>query len=117
MNIDPKGKALILLFLAALIILLLNLFRKKSLRAEYFFWWLFGIIIAGFLVTADTVVSRLTSLVGANLEISFLILCSLFFITCSLVLITMRLSRVQEQMKELVQNIALSDSDKPRENE
>lgn len=88
-------------------ILTIDLVRKKRLREEYSLLWLATSLIMIILIVKYDWLLALTRLSGAVLPTTTLFLCSIIFLVLLSVQFSMRISRLSDQVKDLVQENAL----------
>ena len=93
----------------ALLVLIVELVRRRRLREEYSVLWILtavGIFVLA--VWYDLLVS-LTHLIGAVLPTSTLFFFSLLFLVLLCLQFSVRISKLDEQVKELAQTLALRE--------
>lgn len=85
----------------------IDLVRRRKLREEYSVLWLGTSTIMFFLVLRYDWLVALTSMIGAALPTTTLFLCSIIFLMLLMVQFSIRISRLDNQVKNLSQENAL----------
>ena len=86
---------------------ILNLVRQRKLREEYSWLWLFTAVALFALVIKYDWLVFLTRLIGAGLPTSTLLIGSMIFMIVLCVQFSVRISRLTDQVKNLIQENAL----------
>ena len=98
----------------ALLVLIVELVRRRRLREEYSVLWILTAVgIFALAVWYDLLVS-LTHLIGAMLPTSTLFFFSLLFLVLLCLQFSVRISKLDEQVKELAQTLALRETKEPK---
>jgi hypothetical protein len=112
MSFNQKTVAIVVsLFVLVLII---DLVRKRKLREEYSVLWILtgiGIVV---LASWYGLLKKITTLIGAVLPTSTLFFFALIFLILLSLQFSVRISSLQNQMKELTQRMALLEVDEPK---
>ena len=95
--------------LSALLILgvVLNLVRRRRLREEYSWLWLFASVFYLILSIEPIWVTAIGNLLGIQNTVTFLLFMALIFIVLILINYSVNLSKLNNQMKDIAQHIAL----------
>jgi hypothetical protein len=88
-------------------VLTIDMVRKKRLREEYSLLWLITSILMFILVIKYDWLVALTHLIGAELPTSTLFLGSIIFLILLAVQFSIKISKLADQLKDLVQDNAL----------
>ena len=104
---SPRQKTLALIISTSLLILILELVRRRKLREEYSWLWLLTGIVVFVLATWQSLVIRLTELIGAKIVVSTLFFSGLMFLTAISLHFSTKVSQLSDQVKELAQRTAL----------
>jgi len=121
---DPRLRFVSIGIAVALAIFVLNAVRSRRLREEYSFVWL---LIAGALLVIaawDAPLVAITRLLGGVLPVNILFFSGLVFLVVVSLFYSIRISELNNQVKELAQELALlrrrvdergevDDSDRP----
>lgn len=100
------------LFTAIMIfVVVLNLVRLRRLREEYSWLWLGAAVFYLVMALKPRMVGKLSSLLGITNSITAFTFFTLLFIVLILIHYSVQLSRLNTQMKDISQQIALIDSD------
>lgn len=91
----------------AVFVLTIELVRKKRLREEYSILWLVTSLAMIVLIIKYDWLIRLTNLIGAVLPTTTLFLGSILFLVLLAVQFSIKISRLSDQVKDLVQENAL----------
>ena len=111
----PRQKIFALLLSIAILVLIIELVRRRKLREEYsWLWILTGSIIILLVVWYDALVA-LSHFIGAVLPTSTLFLFGLIFFMLLSLHFSVKISALTDQVKELVQQMALLTSNRGRE--
>jgi len=102
-----RGQLLIVGVSVLLIIYILDALRRKKINEEYCLWWIGIMVVTDVLVLHQGLLLRVTHMIGALLPISTLTLFSLIFIIAILIFFSMKISVLTNQVRELVQVVAL----------
>lgn len=85
----------------------LNLVRRRRLREEYSWLWLLASVFYLVLSIAPDWVTAIANFLGINNTVTFLLFLALIFIVLILINYSVNLSKLNNQMKDVAQNIAL----------
>lgn len=88
-------------------VLTIDMVRKKRLREEYSLLWLITSVSMFILVIKYDWLVALTHLIGAGLPTSTLFLGSIIFLILLAVQFSIKISKLSDQLKDLVQDNAL----------
>jgi hypothetical protein len=100
------------LFSAIMIfVVVLNLVRLRRLREEYSWLWLGAAVFYLIMALKPQLIGKLTSLLGITNSITAFTFFSLLFIVLILIHFSVQLSKLNTQMKDISQQVALIDSD------
>jgi hypothetical protein len=105
--VSIRGQVFIVAVSMLLIIFVLDALRRKRINEEYCLWWICIMIATDFLVLNQWLLMKITHLVGALVPISTLTMLSLIFIGAILIYFSMKISVLSNQVKELIQTVAL----------
>ena len=104
---DPRLRIVSIGIAVALAIFVLNAVRSRRLREEYSFLWL---LIAGALLVIsawDAPLLAITRLLGGVLPVNILFFAGLVFLVVVSLFYSIRISELNNQVKELAQELAL----------
>lgn len=104
---DPRLRFVSIGIALVLAIFVVNAVRSRKLREEYSFLWL---LIAGALLVLaiwDAPLRGLTRVLGGVLPVNILFFAGLIFLVVVSLFYSIRISALNNQMKELAQEIAL----------
>ena len=104
---DPRLRALSIAIAVVLAVFVVNAVRSRKLREEYSFLWL---LIAGALLLIaawDTPLFLLTRALGGVLPVNILFFAGLVFLVVVSLFYAIRISELNNQVKELAQELAL----------
>lgn len=104
----PVRQQMVAIFMAVLIfIVILELVRKRKLREEYSWLWLLtGALLVVLTVWYDLLI-KVTHLIGAILPTSTLFFFALIFLMLVYIQFSIRISKLTDQVKNLVQEVTL----------
>jgi outer membrane murein-binding lipoprotein Lpp len=104
---NPRIRVMALVLSVLLLLVIIELVRKRKLREEYSWLWIItGIAI--FVVAAwQSLVIRITELIGAKIIVSTLFFGGLMFLTVISIHFSTKVSQLSEQVKRLAQQTAL----------
>ena len=102
-----KQQIFAILISLAVFIITIDLVRKKRLREEYSLLWLGTSLMMIVLIIHYDWLLALTTLIGAVLPTTTLFLGSIIFLMMLSVQFSMRISKLADQIKDLVQENAL----------
>jgi hypothetical protein len=102
-----RGQLLIIAFSFLLILYVLNALRCKKINEEYCLWWIAIMVATDILVLNQWLLRKITHMIGALVPISTLTLFALVFIIAMLVYFSTKISVLTNQVKELIQTVAL----------
>jgi len=102
-----KQQIFSILISLAVFFITIELVRKKRLREEYSLLWLFTSMMMIVLIIRYDWLLVLTKIIGAVLPTTTLFLGSIIFLMLLSVQFSMRISRLADQIKDLVQENAL----------
>ena len=104
---DPRLRFVSIGIAAALALFVLNAVRSRRLREEYSFLWL---LIAGALLVIsawDAPLIAITRMLGGVLPVNILFFAGLVFLVVVSLFYSIRISELNNQVKELAQELAL----------
>ena len=104
---QPRQKIAMIIICIFMFLFIFNLVRKRKMREEYSWLWLFISLALFVLVVKYGWLMAVTSLIGAVLPTSTLFIGSLIFLMVLSVQFSVRISRLTDQVKNLVQENAL----------
>jgi hypothetical protein len=110
MSLQAKLMISVLLFGNAMLVV--ELLRRKRLAESYTLLWLFITALTLVAAWSDRLLRLLAAFFGAIAPVSALTLLSLAFILGMLIFFSMKVSRLDAQVKQLVQELALRTSEK-----
>jgi hypothetical protein len=113
MSFQAKMMISILLFGNA--VLVMELLRRKRLAESYTLLWLFVTVLTLVAAWSDQLLAGLAHFFGAIAPVSALTLLSLAFILAMLIFFSMKVSRLDAQVKQLAQELALRTGSSPGE--
>lgn len=95
--------------ISAMLILgiVLNLVRQRRLREEYSWLWLLASFFYLVLSIKPNWITAIGNIMGINNTVTFLLFLALIFIVLILINYSVNLSKLNNQMKDVAQNIAL----------
>ena len=102
-----KQKIFALVISVLVFIVTIELVRKKRLREEYSVLWLATSVVMIVLVLKYDWLQAVTTLIGAGLPTSTLFLGAIIFLMLIAVQFSLKISRLSDQVKNLVQENAL----------
>jgi len=103
----PKQKIVMIIVSIFIFIFILNLVRRRKLREEYSWLWLLTSLALFVLVIKYSWLMAVTRLIGAVLPTSTLFIGSLIFLMVISVQFSVKISKLTDQVKNLVQENAL----------
>lgn len=110
-----RQQVVALIISVALLVLVVELVRRRKLREEYsVLWILTAFTIFLFAVWYELLV-KLTELIGAVLPTSTLFFSALIFLVLVCLQFSVRISKLDEQVKELAQTLALREAKEPKQ--
>jgi len=104
-----RGQIFIVAISCILIAFVLNALKRKRVNEEYCLWWIGIMIATDVLVVYQPLLMKITHLIGALVPISTLTLFALLCMCAILIYFSMKISILTNQMKELVQAMALQN--------
>ncbi|MBN2374677.1 DUF2304 domain-containing protein [bacterium] len=102
-----KQKVAMLIICVAIFVFILELVRRRKLREEYSWLWLLTSLSLFFLVLKYDWLVSITKLIGAVLPTTTLFIGALIFLMALCVQFSVRISRLTDLVKNLVQENAL----------
>jgi hypothetical protein len=106
-----RQKIVAIMIAVSIFIIIIELVRKRKLREEYSWLWLLtGVALVILTVRYDLLV-KLTHLLGAALPTSTLFFCGLIFLMLVCIQFSIKISKLANQVKDLVQEITLLKSE------
>ena len=104
---QPRQKIAMIIICVFIFLFILNLVRSRKLKEEYCWLWLLTSLGLFVLVIKYDWLLSITDLIGAILPTSTLLIGSLVFLLVLSVQFSVRISRLTNQMKNLIQENAL----------
>ena len=108
-----QAKLMITILLVGNAVLVVELLRRKKLSESYTLLWLFVAVLTLVAAWSDRLLSGLALFFGAIAPVSALTLLSLVFILVMLIFFSMKVSRLDAQVKQLAQELALRSASSP----
>jgi hypothetical protein len=102
-----RGQLFIVMVSLVLIAYVLDALRRKRINEEYCLWWIGIMAATDILVLNQAFLMIITRLIGALVPISTLTLFALICIGAILIYFSMKISVLTNQVKELIQAVAL----------
>ena len=109
MNLRVRLLALVVSL--GLLIVIVDLVRRRRLREEYSWLWVVTGLAIFVLAASQSLLVRLTALLGAKIPASTLFFGGLMFLTVISLHFTTQISRLADQTKELAQRVAMLDGE------
>ncbi|MBW1784015.1 MAG: DUF2304 domain-containing protein [Deltaproteobacteria bacterium] len=103
----PKQKVAMIVICIIIFILILDLVRRRKLREEYSWLWLFTSLALFILVIRYSWLELITGVIGAVLPTTTLFISALVFLMLLSIQFSVRISKLTDQVKNLVQENAL----------
>jgi hypothetical protein len=94
-----------------LLVVIVDLVRRRRLREEYSWLWVVTGLAIFLLAASQSLLLRLTTLLGAKIPASTLFFGGLMFLTVISLHFTTQISRLADQTKELAQRVAMLDGE------
>lgn len=104
---SPRIRVLALAISVALLIVIVELVRKRRLREEYSWLWVLTGIVIFVMAAWESLVVKITELIGAKILASTLFFSGLMFLTVISLYFSTKVSQLTEQVKTLTQRTAL----------
>jgi outer membrane murein-binding lipoprotein Lpp len=104
---NPRIRVMALVLSVLLLLVIIDLVRKRKLREEFSWLWLLTGVVVLVLATWQSLVVRITGLIGAKIVVSTLFFGGLMFLTVVNIHVSTKLSELSEQVKTLAQRGAL----------
>jgi hypothetical protein len=108
-----QAKLMISVLLLGNAMLVVELLRRKRLAESYTLLWLFVTVLTLVATWSDRLLALLAAFFGAMAPVSALTLLSLAFILGMLIFFSMKVSRLDAQVKQLAQELALRSASSP----
>jgi len=102
-----KQKVAMMVFCLIIFILILDLVRRRKLREEYSWLWLLTTASMFILVLKYDWLGAISSIIGTVLPTSTLFIGAIFFLMILSIQFSVRISRLTDQVKNLIQENAL----------
>ena len=106
-----RGQVFIVSVSVLVILYVLNALLKRKINEEYCLWWIFIMVATDVVVLWQTLLKKITHLIGALVPISTLTLFALILVLAILIYFSMKISVLTNQVKELIQSAALQKKD------
>ena len=103
----PRQKVAMILICIIIFILILDLVRRRRLREEYSWLWLLTSAALFILVVRYSWLELITKVIGAVLPTTTLFISSLVFLMVLSIQFSVRISKLTDQVKNMVQENAL----------
>jgi len=103
----PRQKIAMMVVCIAIFILILDLVRRRRLKEEYSWLWLLTSVALFFLVIRYRWLEFITQVMGAVLPTTTLFIGALVFLMLLCIQFSIRISRLTDQVKNVVQENAL----------
>ncbi|MEE0808933.1 MAG: DUF2304 domain-containing protein [Acutalibacteraceae bacterium] len=97
----------LLLGILVYLVLIFVLLRKKSLNLKYSLLWIFMAVALLIMVAFPQLVSFIAHIIGIVTPINAIFLAFIFFILLLLISLTSIVSKQQNKIKTLIQNVAM----------
>ena len=104
---NPRIRIMAITLSVLLLIVIVELVRKRRLREEYSWLWILTGTVIFVLATWQSLVVKLTELIGAKIIASTLFFSGLMFLMIISLHFSTKVSQLSEQVKELAQQTAI----------
>jgi len=104
---NPRIRVMALILSVVLLLVIIDLVRKRKLREEYSWLWIMTGAAIFVVATWQSLLVRVTELIGAKIVVSTLFFGALMFLTVISIHFSTKVSQLHEQVKELAQRTAL----------
>ncbi len=104
---NPRIRVMALILSVVLLLVIIDLVRKRKLREEYSWLWIMTGAAIFVVATWQSLLVRVTELIGAKIIVSTLFFGALMFLTVISIHFSTKVSQLHEQVKELAQRTAL----------
>ncbi len=98
------------IFALTLLVTIVELVRRRKLKEEYSWLWILAGLSALVIGLNYTVLEWLTKLIGAGFTSSALFFLGIFFVLALCLQFSVKISKLENQVKNLVQTIALIEA-------
>lgn len=102
-----RSQVFIIFFSLLLMFFVFALLRRRKISETITLWWLLVICLVIYLTFDKSLLNTIKDVFGVALPISALLLLSFVFVLMMLIYFSMRISVMQNQIKELTQHLAL----------
>jgi hypothetical protein len=106
-RMNPRIRIMAITLSVVLLIVIVELVRKRRLREEYSWLWILTGAVIFVLATWQSLVVKLTDLIGAKIIASTLFFSGLMFLMIISLHFSTKVSQLSEQVKELAQKTAI----------
>jgi len=112
---ETRQKVLALIFGVSLLIVIIELVRRRKLKEEYSWLWILAAVAALVLGMSHTALMAVTRFIGAGFPASTLFFFGIFFVLALSLQFSVKISRLENQVKNLAQELALLRAQKPHD--
>jgi hypothetical protein len=110
--IDPRQKILAAACGIGLLLTIIELVRRRRLKEEYSVLWIVAGIAIVIIGLNYALLERITNFIGAGLTSSTLFFFGIFFVLALSLQFSVKISRLETQVKNLAQELAIVNADK-----
>ncbi len=111
---DVRQKILAAVCGIGLLLVILELVRRRKLREDYAWMWLLAGVVIAVVGLNYNLLLWVTRFIGAGFTSSTLFFFGLFFLLALCLQFSVKISKLETQVKNLTQRLALQDSRMPR---
>ncbi|MEA3364900.1 MAG: DUF2304 domain-containing protein [Candidatus Hydrogenedentes bacterium] len=112
---ETRQKVLALIFGVSLLIVIIELVRRRKLKEEYSWLWILAGVAVLVLGMSHTALMTVTRFIGAGFPASTLFFFGIFFVLALSLQFSVKISRLENQVKNLAQELALLRAQKPHD--
>ncbi len=112
---ETRQKVLALVFGITLLLVIIELVRRRRLKEEYSWLWILAGVAVLILGMSHTALMAVTRFIGAGFPASTLFFFGIFFVLALSLQFSVKVSRLENDVKNLAQELALLRAKKPGE--
>ena len=112
-EMTPHQRVFAIALALLLLVFVIDLVRRRRLREEYSWLWLLASLAILILVLFPAALTGLTRAIGAGTHTTAVFTLGIMFLMLVIIHLTTKLSKLDRQVKEMAQEIALLQAEEP----
>lgn len=114
-EMTPHQQVFAVILAVLLLVFVVDLVRRRQLKEEYSWLWLLASVVVLFLVAWPAALVALSRAIGSTTEATTVSVLGLMFLTAVIIHLCTKLTRLDQQVRELAQELAILRAQEPED--